>query len=218
MASPVQEIPRIDIEISFDRASHSFSQTSSPKLIVNVTSHANTPITLFTWNTPLSLPRTLTSNGIIITDTETREDIKTASIMVQRAPLKRTRGGPDEQYYLTLQPNNTVELSTGFGRGGGSVKPQPKAVVERGLELDEHGNEMNLRRSKFATGVDSLEPGRRYDVRLNAELLSRIWWAPTSKEDILVDSTGEGSYVQDYEWRKESLDFHVQEAEISVED
>ncbi|KAL5371705.1 hypothetical protein DPSP01_014056 [Paraphaeosphaeria sporulosa] len=217
MASASEESPRITVEIVFDRLSHSFSQPSPPILTLTLTSHAKTPLTLFTWGTPFSLPRALTSNGFVITDTSSGQNVKTSLMQVQRTPLKRTRGSPDEQYFLTLQPESPVHLSTGFGRGGGGVKPQPKSVVERGLEVDANGNEVNLRRSKSATGVDGLEPGRKYEIGLNTDLLDIIRWAPAEKEDILVEGTGEGSNVQDYEWNKGSLNFSVRQSTLSVE-
>lgn len=63
-------------------------------------------------------------------------------------------------------------LSTPFGRNGSNVKPQPKAVVQRGWELDEDGNERKIRRSTRATGVDGLEPGHSTLSDLTMSFLS----------------------------------------------
>jgi hypothetical protein len=84
-------------------------------------------------------------------------------------------------------------ISEELGRNGGKIKPQPRAVVQRGWELDEHGNERKIRRYKKATGVDGLEPGHLYFVRLNHELLERCKWTPARKEVVLVDRRGRGS-------------------------
>jgi hypothetical protein len=209
--------PRIDISLSLDPPSHSFSRSRPPKLTITLVSRAETPITLFTWNTPLALPDALTNKGITITDSATGQAVQTASFTVNRAPLKLTKGTPDEKYFVTLPPNIPLKLSTGFGRGGGSVKPDPKAVVERGLELDENGNERNIRRSRFATGVDGLEPGHEYVIGLNKEVLKRVWWAPVGKEDVFVEGNAEGSYAQDYDWEKTALSFQVEEGGLMIE-
>ena len=98
------------------------------------------------------------------------------------------------------------------------MKPQPKSVVERGLELDEDGNPRNIRRSKSATGVDGLETGKKYTIRLNMDALNKTWWAPVDREEILVPDSGEGSYVQDYDWEKTPLDWYISEAVLWVDE
>ncbi|KAF2691237.1 hypothetical protein K458DRAFT_399137 [Lentithecium fluviatile CBS 122367] len=216
MASTTPQTPHIDIVLSFDPPSHSFSQATPPNLTLTLTSHAETPFTLFTWSTTLALPNALTTSGITITDAAAGRAVQTASLTANRAPLKRTKGTSDEKYFITLQPNTQLQLSTGFGRGG-SVKPQPKAVVERGWELDENGDERKIRRSKFATGVDGLEPGHEYVIGLDEGALKSVWWVQVAKEEVLVEGSAEGSYVQDYEWEKIPLNFHVEEAELKVE-
>ncbi|KAI0973365.1 hypothetical protein F4678DRAFT_426528 [Xylaria arbuscula] len=209
--------PRIDVQVSFDRTTHSYSQPEPPKIITQITSRAQHPLTLYTWRRPLDPKGALTSNGYIITDLTTGNPVKTTYLMINRGPELRVRGSSDEQYFLTLLPNVPVELSIGFGRGGGGIKPDPRAVVERGWERDEHGNERKIRRSSQATGIDGLEPGHTYSVGLNMEALRGCWWAPVTKDEILVDQRGEGSYVQDYPWTTEiPLEFHVTEATIDV--
>ncbi|KAF2727137.1 hypothetical protein EJ04DRAFT_148180 [Polyplosphaeria fusca] len=217
MASSTGSNARIDIVISLDPQTHSFTSTEPPKLVLKVTSRADTPITLYTWRTPLSLPQALTTNGIKIVDTATNEPVQTASLMVNRSALKRTRGTPDEKYFVTLHPQETLELSCGFGRAGGGVKPQPKSIVEKGWEVDDEGNPRKIRRSQFATGVDGLEPGHRYTVGLDVEALGKMWWAPVDREEVLVDGNAEGSYVQDYVWEKTPLEFQISEGTLEVE-
>ncbi|KAG9652897.1 hypothetical protein KCV04_g8, partial [Aureobasidium melanogenum] len=115
----------------------------------------------------------------------------------------KRRSTSDEQYFLTLEPHVPMTLSTPFGRNGSNVKPQPKAIVERGWELDEYGNERKIRRSTRATRVDGLEPGHEYLVRLNHELLEQYKWTPARKEQVLIDPSergSKGSHVQDYPW------------------
>ncbi|KAI8946390.1 hypothetical protein F4801DRAFT_71160 [Xylaria longipes] len=211
--------PPVDIQVSFDRPTHSYSQPEPPRVIIRAISRAQYPITLYTWRRPLDPKGALTSNGYVITDLATDNPVKTTYLMINRGPQLRVRGGPDDQFFLTLQPNTPVELSTGFGRGGGGIKPDPRTVVERGWERDEHGNERKIRRSTQATGVDGLEPGHTYSVGLNMEALGGCWWAPVTRDEILVDHRGEGSYIQDYPWNTETpLKFRVSEATMEVLD
>ncbi|KAI1748408.1 hypothetical protein F4782DRAFT_542913 [Xylaria castorea] len=211
--------PWVDIQVSFDRPTHSYSQHEPPRIFITATSRAQHPITLYTWRLPLDPKGALTSNGYIITDLFTGNPVKTSHCMISRGPQLRVRGSYDEQFFLTLQPNEPVQLSTGFGRKGGGIKPDPQAVVERGWERDEHGNERKIRRSTQVTGVDGLQPGHTYSVGLNVEALDGCRWASVTKDEILVDRRGKGSYIQDYPWNTEtSLDFHVREATMEVLD
>ena len=98
------------------------------------------------------------------------------------------------------------------------MKPQPRSVVERGWEIDEEGKETRIRRSVCATGVDGLESGHRYAVGLNKELIERIKWAPVRKEEILVDGSREGRYVQDYAWNSGGVEFCVKEGSLSIKE
>ncbi|KAI1386019.1 uncharacterized protein F4822DRAFT_360463 [Hypoxylon trugodes] len=208
--------PRIDIQLSFDRSTHSYSQSEPPQIRLKVTSRAEHAITFFTWREPLDPKGALTNNGYMITDLTTGQEVKTTGgIQINRAPLRRVRGDYDERFFLTLEPDTPVELSTWFGRG--NTKPDLRAIVERGRERDEHGNELTARRSTQATGVDGLEPGHQYSVTLNMEGLRSCLWAPVSKDEILVDHRGEGSQVYDYAWNREmSPDFHVNSALLNV--
>ncbi|TRX88349.1 hypothetical protein FHL15_010787 [Xylaria flabelliformis] len=211
--------PRVDIQISFDRQTHSYSQAEPPRIFITITSRAQHPITLYTWRGPLDPKGALSNNGYIITDLTTGNPVRTTRIMVNRGPQLRVRGSSDDPFFLTLQPNDPVQLSTGFGRGGGSFKPDPRAVVERGWERDENGNERKIRRSTQATGVDGLEPGHTYSVGLDMEALERYRWAPVTRDEILVDYWREGSYVLDYPWNTETpLDFRVRDATMQVLD
>ncbi|KAI0528436.1 hypothetical protein GGR58DRAFT_316640 [Xylaria digitata] len=217
LAEQSGHVPRVDIQVSFDRSTHSYSQPEPPRVVITVTSRAQHSITLYTWRRPLDPKGALTSNGYVITDLTTGNPVRTTYLMINRGPELRVRGSSDEQFFLTLRPNIPVELSTGFGRGGGGIKPDPRAVMERGWERDEHGNERKIRRSTQATGVDGLEPGHSYSVSLNMEALRGCWWAPVTKDEILVDQRGEGSYIQDYPWNTDTaLDFWVSEATVDI--
>ena len=59
--------------------------------------------------------------------------------------------------------------------------------MERGWELDEHGNERKIRRSTRACGVDGLEGGHRYRLDVVRGQLMGIWWRWGMKDDVLVE-------------------------------
>jgi hypothetical protein len=216
MAPPANERPLIDVKLSITPSSYTFTEQSPPTVILELTSHANTPITIATWGSPLDIRRASISNGFIIIDRATESAVPTTRLLVQRGALQRVRGTSDEQEYLTLEPHVPLTLSTGFGRNGGKVKPQPRAVVQRGWELDEHGNERKIRRSRKATGVDGLEPGHQYLVGLNHGLLERCKWTPARKEEVLVDHQGPGSSFRKYPWETSLLEFRTNDTYLDI--
>ncbi len=128
----------------------------------------------------------MTQGCFKITDLESNELIPQATIRLQRLPFSRIRGDIDEKYFLTLQPHTPTVVSTGFSRGGGKP-PQPRAVVERGWELDERGNELKIRRSSKGCGIDGLEVGHRYKVGVTRESLMGLWWRWGTKEEFQVE-------------------------------
>ena len=69
-------------------------------------------------------------------DTDSNLPVPQTTIRLQRAPISRAHGSGDEKYFLKLHPHVPAVMSTEFSRGGGS-RPQARAVVERGWELDE---------------------------------------------------------------------------------
>lgn len=61
-------------------------------------------------------------------------------------------------------------------------------------------------------------PGHKYSIGLKEDALKWVWWAPVDRDEILVDGTAEGSYIQDYEWSKTPLQWNISEAILAVED
>lgn len=179
--------PKLSIKISLSSTIYHFSNPTPPMISLVVESHADRPITLFTWNTPLDPASAMTQGGFIITDVANNTIIPQTSIRLQRAPISRARGSGDEQYFLTLHPHALTTVSTAFGRGSFDVRPQPRTVVERGWELDEQGNERKIRRSIQGCGVDGLESGHHYRVDVSREKLMDIWWRWGIKDDMLVE-------------------------------
>ncbi|MDI1488108.1 MAG: hypothetical protein OHK93_007382 [Ramalina farinacea] len=204
--------PKISISLSLDPKSYTFDNPTPPILSLTLTCHAARPITLFTWNTPLDPSSGMSQAHFPITDLSTTPPtpIPQSSIRIQRAPISRARGSGDEPYYLTLDPNTSVTVSTRFARGGkdSGPRPQPRSVVERGWEIDEEtGEERKTRRSVRGCGVDGLESGRRYRVDVEKQAIERCWWRYGTKEDVMVE---EGSR----EWNLSELEPGEGELEV----
>ena len=179
--------PEISVKISLSSTTYSFSDPNAPTLALTIESFADRPITLFTWNTPLDPASGITQGCFPITDIAGNLPVPQTTIRLQRGPISRARGSGDEKCFLTLQPQVPVVVSTEFSRGAGK-RPQPRAVVQRGWELDEQGNEMKIRRGTSGCGVDGLESGHCYRVDVAKGSLMGIWWRWGVKEDILVEA------------------------------
>ena len=177
--------PKISTILSLNHSTYHFSDETPPELSLTVTSDSEKPIILFTWHTPLWPKLALTQRQFIITDLTDNVEVTQTSVRLQRTPFTRVRGSSDELYYLEIMPGRPAVVTTSFGRG--SFHPQPKRVAERGWELDEQGNEMKIRRSVHAQGVDGLQPGHRYRLDVKAGALQGMWWRWGTKEDFLVN-------------------------------
>ncbi|KAK7752899.1 hypothetical protein SLS62_005058 [Diatrype stigma] len=68
-SSPQDNTPPIDIQLSFDRSTHAYSQPEPPTIAMAVTSRAQHSITVFTWSRPLDPtgafpdPRSIVAHG-----------------------------------------------------------------------------------------------------------------------------------------------------------
>ncbi|KAI0410790.1 hypothetical protein F5X98DRAFT_381426 [Xylaria grammica] len=220
VAAQPRRIPRVDVDVSFDRPTHSYSQRNPPNITHTITLRAEHPITIPTRRTPLNPSEALTSRGYVITNLTTGNPVRTANLVNYEEPLLRTRGFPDEDFFLTLYPNVTVELSTGFGRHDGHVKPRSREAIEHSWERKNHDNEESNHCHVEAIGVDGLEPGHTYSVDLCPHGLNLCEWAPVTADKILVD---EWSYVDEYPWtysmdEERPLEFRTRGATIYVVD
>lgn len=90
-------------------------------------------------------------------------------------PVSRTRGSGGEKYFRTLHPHTPTVVSSGCARGG-TMPPQRRAIVERGWERDECGNERSIRRGSQGCGVDGLKGGHWYKVGVAGGEWMGIWW------------------------------------------
>ena len=178
--------PELSVKLSLSSSTYCFSNPTPPVLSLTVESHADRPLTIFTWKTPFHPKSGMTQGCFKITDLESNELVPQGTIRLQRLPFSRVRGSSDEMYFLTLQPHTPTVISTGFSRGGGK-RPRPRAVVERGCELDEQGNELKIRRGTLSCGIDGLEVGHRYKVGVTRGPLMGLWWRWGSKEEFQVE-------------------------------
>ena len=178
--------PELSVKVSISSTTYSFSDFTPPTLALTIESLADRPLTLFTWHTPFDPASGMTQGCFSIIDIASNLPVPQTVIRVQRGPISRARGSGDEKCFLTLQPHVPTIVSTEFSRGAGK-RPQPRAVVERGWELDEQGNEMKIRRGTKGCGVDGLEPGHEYKVDVAKGSLMGIWWRWGTKEEILVE-------------------------------
>ena len=154
----------------------------------------------------------------MITDLATNDEVTQTHVQLSRMAFTRVRGDPDEVYYMTIMPHSATTISTPFGRG--NAQPQPRAVRQRGWELDDKGNEMKIRRSKEAHGVDGLEPRHRYRLDVKHGELQGMQWRWGTKDDLLVDSDAQGAdrMLSSVEWEQTPLDFErIQGVEFSIE-
>lgn len=207
--------PRISITISVDPKSYSFTDPHPPTLSITLLllSHASSPVTFFTFFSPLNPESGLAQECFPITDLSTSppSPVPQSSIRLQRLPFSRARGSGDDQYFLTLYPETPLKLSAGFATGGGEGwrRPQPKHVVEKGWVVDERGNPTNARRGIKGIGVDGLESGKRYRVDVNSVKLRTVWWKWGERDEIMVD---EG----DWGWNLSELEKGEGDAEWDV--
>ena len=188
--------PQLSVKLSLSSTTYCYSNPTPPVLSLTVESHADRPLTIFTWRTPFHPKSGMTQGCFKITDLESDELIPQTMIRLQRSPFSRVRGDVDEQYFLTLQPHTPTVVSTGFSPGGGNSRPQPRAVVKRGWLLDEQGNELKIRRSTDGCGVDGLEVGHRYKVGVTRGPLMGLWWRWGTKEEFQVER-GEPNWTLD---------------------
>ncbi|KAL8686619.1 MAG: hypothetical protein Q9224_005389, partial [Gallowayella concinna] len=160
--------PEISIALSLNPTTYHFSNPTPPELCLTMTSNSDKPLTIFTFHKILNPHLALAQRRFIITDLTEAVEVMQTNIKLQRPAFSRMRGHPDEKYYLEIIPGLPTLVSTAFARAH-DLPPQPKAIVQRGLELDKDGNETDARRSIFATGVDGLEAGHRYRLDVAPE-------------------------------------------------
>ncbi|KAL8736494.1 MAG: hypothetical protein Q9166_000286 [cf. Caloplaca sp. 2 TL-2023] len=201
--------PKISIKLSLSQNIYHFSNPSSPQLTINISSDSSRPFTIFTWSTILNARLALLQDRFVITDLTDGIKVPQSTICIKRGSFKRVRGWSDENYFLTIQPGTSTDVSIVFGVSG-DHRPQPKGSERNGRVLD------------TAHGVDGLIPGHRYrlDVAGGSSNGRPKWWRWGTKDDILVDETDVGNRtLSSIQQEKAKLRFaRIEGIEFSVEE
>jgi hypothetical protein len=130
--------PSVSISLALD--SSSFSPGDKVELSVTVTSHASTPITIFTWptifNTHLALKRKNFECVDLDTNTPLNLEITKGG---KRGGFTSSSGSSDEKYFYTLMPAEPIKFTTPFkitNRGGVMAGHRYRFGVRRGEKLE----------------------------------------------------------------------------------
>jgi hypothetical protein len=130
--------PSVSISLALD--SSSFSPSDEVELSVTVTSHASTPITIFTWptifNTHLALKRKNFECVDLDTNTPLNLEITKGG---KRGGFTSCSGSSDEKYFYTLIPAEPLKFTTPFkiaNRGGVIPGHRYRFGVRRGEKLE----------------------------------------------------------------------------------
>lgn len=86
-----------------------------PILTVTVTSHAGRPITIFTWATMFNLGLAQQRSDFTCVDLTTSNQLRMQTTKgPQRYEYDRTKGSPDDKYFITLEPRTPITFSQRF--------------------------------------------------------------------------------------------------------
>jgi len=170
--------PKVTIKLELTPQNYQFSNPTPPTLTICLISHASSPLTIkIPHGSPLDVPRAMNQGAFPIFDLTTSPPTPvhigdlSGYISVPPSPNKT----------LTLFPeDDSQRLTVAFNRGGSfetTYRPEPWEVVQKGRVLDKDGNLTGIRRPSVVTGVDGLEPGKRYRTTVDLEKLKGVsWW------------------------------------------
>ena len=182
----MSEPPEISISLSLSPNPYSYSSTDPPTLSLTATSHAATPLTVLTYHTILHPNLALRQSAFQIRDLTTSAPIPQHTVQLSRLAFQRRLGSPDEQFFLTLFPEQPVTVSTEFGYPVSSGPPLPKGHSGRTREAAKGKVDRGV------LGVDGLESGREYELSV-VRGLDVTWWRWGTKEELLEPEGGGGS-------------------------
>jgi hypothetical protein len=107
--------PPPSVSVSLELSTYSFSQGEEVDLSIIATSHASSPITIFTWptifNASLALKRKNFECLDLDTNTPLRLEITKGG---KRAGFSFKRGSADEEYCYTLMPEEPIKFTSPF--------------------------------------------------------------------------------------------------------
>ncbi|KAI9712512.1 MAG: hypothetical protein M1828_001693 [Chrysothrix sp. TS-e1954] len=145
------------ITIALSISPPNFSPGSAVELSITAISHAQTPLTIFTWPTIFHLDLAQRRRNFTCVDLETTEPLQLETTKGGKRPaFSRELGGKDDAHFRTLEPKEPVTFSGPF------------KLANRMVE-----------------GLYALVPGHRYQFGVqNGEGVS--WWKEGRKEDVLA--------------------------------
>ena len=147
--------PTVSIQISIDPPV--FSPGAPVQLSITATLHASLPITIFTWPTIFHLSLAQDRTNFSCMDLHLNEAVNlNTTIGGKRPGFNRAKGGRDEVYFHTLEPERPKTFQSTFG-----------LALQ---DLDENG---------------PIIPGHKYRFQLSkGEEIA--WWREGRKEDVLA--------------------------------
>ena len=176
-------VPKISVSIQIEPATHSFTSSQPPSLNLTITSHHPDPITIYADD--LSPKLMLSCGAFKITDLPTDAEIRQAVRTHCRIPPPTRIAVPlNESLFHTLLPNIPLTISAPFTRSRTSTGDKPLSKHDPAYS---HGSDSSARYG--ACGVDGLEPGNRYALRLASKprMFWNVirWWEYGTKEQVL---------------------------------
>ncbi|CEI60113.1 hypothetical protein FVEN_g8098 [Fusarium venenatum] len=156
MSDPTSRPPTLSISMSIDPPKFTRRSESPPSISITVTSHASSPITIFTWHTIFNLALAQRRKNFICTDLTTGSPIQMDVTKGPKRPgFSYELGGPDDEYYVTLEPETPVTISHRFLR-------------EYAIEGDK-----------------AFTPGHKYRLEVREDEVVK-WWRYGKKEDVMA--------------------------------
>jgi hypothetical protein len=103
------------VSVSLELSSYSFSQGEEVELSITATSHASTPITVFTWPTIFNAPLALKRKNFECLDLDTNTPLKLEITKGgKRSGFVFRHGSADAEYCYTLMPEEPVKFTSPF--------------------------------------------------------------------------------------------------------
>lgn len=147
------------------------------QIAVTATSHASSPITIFTFPTILNLKLSQRRHNFTCKDTATGEPVwMHLTKGPQRPGFSRTKGHYDDQYFVTLQPGVPYTATCDF-----------KLACRPLWTGEQDGREKYTRyptKSGEVTFLNWLESGHGYLFSVREEESIKWWWTGT-REDVM---------------------------------
>lgn len=170
-------VPAVSVSLSISPATHDLQEATLPTLSITASLEADRPITVCTWPTILNPRLALKRTNFWAEDLST-EPPTTINLEITKGPrragFQRRRGHPDEQYYLTLQPQTPVTISHPFTVMNRLARHDAETRPSEGDERESGSATRPARRVRFGVA-----PGQGID---------KWWWG--TMDEVLAPEDG----------------------------